>query len=336
MFNCLFKTETNDNKIINIIHKNLPTIVSIFALKPIDASTNNTNLKIKNEYFEKIGNSSGFIATTNGLVITNFHPISNRQLVYKILWNDKFFDCALFHYDDINDIAVLKLQVDKKQIFPTVKLGDATKISLGETVITIGNVLDEFEKTVSKGIVSGLSRYVKADSNYRGVLEYKGLIQTDAAINPGNSGGPLFNTQGQVIGITTLAVSGVENIGLAIPINPVKKILRDLKSFGAIKQVSLGVRYIIIDDLSKQTYNLPVNYGAFIVYGTSQPSVLTGSLAEKYGIKEGDIILEINNQPINLKHPINEYLKNVCMGDTIKLKILRDQKELIIKINMVN
>ncbi|HRZ29214.1 MAG TPA: hypothetical protein P5052_00030 [Candidatus Paceibacterota bacterium] len=85
MFNCLFKTETNDNKIINIIHKNLPTIVSIFALKPIDASTNNTNLKIKNEYFEKIGNSSGFIATTNGLVITNFHPISNRQLVYKIL-----------------------------------------------------------------------------------------------------------------------------------------------------------------------------------------------------------------------------------------------------------
>jgi len=215
-------------------------------------------------------------------------------------------------------------------------LGDATKISLGETVITIGNVLDEFEKTVSKGIVSGLSRYVKADSNYRGVLEYKGLIQTDAAINPGNSGGPLFNTQGQVIGITTLAVSGVENIGLAIPINPVKKILRDLKSFGAIKQVSLGVRYIIIDDLSKQTYNLPVNYGAFIVYGTSQPSVLTGSLAEKYGIKEGDIILEINNQPINLKHPINEYLKNVCMGDTIKLKILRDQKELIIKINMVN
>ncbi|MFA5092170.1 MAG: PDZ domain-containing protein [Candidatus Paceibacterota bacterium] len=81
---------------------------------------------------------------------------------------------------------------------------------------------------------------------------------------------------------------------------------------------------------------MPVNYGAFIVYGTSQPSVLTGSLAEKYGIKEGDIILEINNQPINLKHPINEYLKNVCMGDTIKLKILRDQKELIIKINMVN
>jgi S1-C subfamily serine protease len=142
--------------------------------------------------------------------------------------------------------------------------------------------------------------------------------------------------RGQVIGITTLAVSGVENIGLAIPINPVKKIIRDLKSFGAIKQVSLGVRYIIIDDLAKQTYNLPVNYGAFIIYGTSQPSVMTGSLAEKNGIKEGDIILEINNQQINLKHPINEYLKDICMGDIIKLKVLRDQKELMIKINVIN
>lgn len=337
MFNQPLRSATNDQKIIQIIRKNLPTIVSIFALKPTDQPpSHGMAIKIRDEYFEKVGNSSGFIATANGLIITNFHPISNRQLVYKILWNDKFFDCALFHYDDVNDIAVLKLQSDKKQIFPTVILGDATHISLGETVITIGNVLDEFEKTVSKGIVSGLSRYVKADSNYRGILEYKGLIQTDAAINPGNSGGPLINMRGQVIGITTLAVSGVENIGLAIPINPVKKIIRDLKSFGAIKQVSLGVRYIIIDDLAKQTYNLPVNYGAFIIYGTSQPSVMTGSLAEKNGIKEGDIILEINNQQINLKHPINEYLKDICMGDIIKLKVLRDQKELMIKINVIN
>jgi len=211
-------------------------------------------------------------------------------------------------------------------------LGDASKISLGEPVITIGNVLDEFQKTVSKGIVSGLSRYVKADSNYKGTLEYKGLIQTDAAINPGNSGGPLINLKGEVIGITTLAVSGVENIGLAIPINSVKKIIRDLKSFGIVKQVSLGVRYIIVDETAKKLYSLPKNYGAFVVYSTNQPGVIKDSLAEKYGIKEGDIILELNGNRIDQKHPINDYLKDICLGDTIKLKILRDQKELLIKI----
>ena len=135
----------------------------------------------------------------------------------------------MFHYDDVNDIAILKLQTTDKRSLPILKLGDASKISLGETVVAIGNVLDEFQKTVSKGIVSGLSRYVKADSSYKGVLEYKGLIQTDAAINPGNSGGPLINLHGEVIGITTLAVSGVENIGLAIPINSIKKIIRDIR-----------------------------------------------------------------------------------------------------------
>jgi len=323
-----------DKKIVNIIKRNLPSIVGIFALKPIsNNSINNSTVKIKNEYFEKIGNSSGFIVTSNGLIATNYHPISNRTLTYKILWNDEFHDCVLFHYDDVNDIAILKLQTTKKQTFPTVNLGDASKISLGETVITIGNVLDEFQKTVSKGIISGLSRYVKADSSYKGTLEYKGLIQTDAAINPGNSGGPLINLKNEVIGITTLAVSGVENIGLAIPINSIKKIIRDLKSFGTVKQVSLGVRYIIVDETSKRIYNLPVNYGAFIIYGSTQSGIIEGSLAQKYGLREGDIILEINNNKIDNLHPINEYLKNICLGDSIKLKIIREEKELIVKIN---
>ena len=325
--------QTTESKIINIIKKSLPSIVGIFALKLVDHPTvDNTIIKIKNEYFEKVGNSSGFIVTSNGLVVTNYHPLFNRQLIYKIFWNDNFYDCVLFHYDDINDIAILKLQTNNKQYFPSMVLGDASKISLGEPVITIGNVLDEFQKTVSKGIVSGLSRYVKADSNYKGTLEYKGLIQTDAAINPGNSGGPLINLKGEVIGITTLAVSGVENIGLAIPINSVKKIIRDLKSFGIVKQVSLGVRYIIVDETAKKLYSLPKNYGAFVVYSTNQPGVIKDSLAEKYGIKEGDIILELNGNRIDQKHPINDYLKDICLGDTIKLKILRDQKELLIKI----
>ncbi len=322
-----------DKKITKIIKQSLPSVVGIFALKQIDKpNSNNSIINIKKEYFEKIGNSSGFIVDKSGLVATNYHPISNRKLTYKMLWNNKFYDCSLFHYNDINDVAILKLQKTDKTPLPTIKLGDATNITLGETVVAIGNVLDEFDNTVSKGIISGLSRYVKTDSNYKGVLEYKGLIQTDAAINPGNSGGPLINMKGEVIGITTLAVSGVENIGLAIPINPVKKIIKDLKSFGAVKQVSLGVRYILVDDVIKTRYNLPINYGAFIIYGTTQPSILENSLAKQYGIQEGDIILSLDNYKIDPKHPIDEFLKDICIGDSIKAKILRDKKEIIIKI----
>jgi serine protease Do len=329
----MFFTLNSDKKIIQIIKQSLPSVVGIFALKPTNSpSPNNSIVKIKNEYFEKIGNSSGFIVDKIGLVATNYHPISNRKLTYKMLWNNNFYDCSLFYYNDINDIAVLKLQKPDKKPLPIIKLGDAANIVLGETVVSIGNVLDEFDNTVSKGIISGLSRYVKADSNYKGVLEYKGLIQTDAAINPGNSGGPLINAKGEVIGITTLAVSGVENIGLAIPINPVKKIIKDLKLFGAVKQVSLGVRYILVDDNIKTKYNLPINYGAFIIYGSTQPSILENSLAKRYGIQEGDIILSLDNYRVDSKHPIDEFLKDICIGDSIKVKVLRDKKEIIIKI----
>lgn len=331
----IFFNTNEDSKTKKIIKNNLDLIVGIFALKPVINPTGQEPLiKIKNECFEKIGNSSGFFVTDNGLIATNYHPISDRKLVYKIFWNDIFYDGALFYYDDINDLAILKIQTNKIQKFNHVKLGDSNNIFLGQTVFSIGNVLDEFQKTVSKGIVSGLSRYVKTSSNYRGILEYKGLIQTDAAINPGNSGGPLFNLKGEAIGITTLAVSGVENIGLAIPINPVKKIVRDLKSFGQVKNVSIGVRYIMVDNLVKKAYNLPVDHGAFIIFDSSQPGVIKNSLAEKNGIKEGDIILEINGGKINHNNTIQESFKNICMGDVVKLKILRANKEITIKISV--
>ncbi len=328
----IFSINSEERKTKTIIKDNIESIVGIFALKPIaDSDDKASKIKIKGQCYEKIGNSSGFFVSEKGLVATNYHPISDRKLVYKIFWNEIFYDGVLFYYDDINDLAILKIQTNDKRKFNFVKMGDSSSIALGQTVISIGNVLDEFQKTVSKGIISGLSRYVKTSSNYRGTLEYKGLIQTDAAINPGNSGGPLFNLKGEVVGITTLAVSGVENIGLAIPINPVKKVVRDLKSFGQVKSVSLGVRYIIIDSQAQKSYDLPSSYGAFIIYDANQAGIIKGSLAEKNGIKEGDIILEVNGEKINHQNTVQECLKNVCLGDTIKLKILRGQKEVAIK-----
>lgn len=331
-----FKSE---NKLIPLIVKNcIKSVVDILVLKPTENDDNQNNiLSILGESFVKIGNSSGFFIDSSGIVVTNHHSLIEKGLLYKIHYAGDFFDCEKIYQDELNDIAFLKIK-NTKTIFPFLKLGDSNKIQLGETIIAIGNVLDEFEQTVSRGIISGLSRYVKMNSEHVEPQEYRGLIQTDAAINPGNSGGPLINLKGEVIGINTLSVQGAENIGLAIPINLTKKVLNDIKKFGKVKNISLGIKYILIDKKNQLIHKLPVEYGAFIIYGSSnlykQPGVLKGGLADKNGIKEGDIILESNGKRITKQCNLQDILQNYTIGDIIHLKILRGDKEFEIKINL--
>lgn len=324
--------------------KNIKSVVDILALMPSGESdqtisiANENILLVNNQPYIKVGNSSGFIVDKKGLVLTNCHSIISTNLTYKIHYQDSFFDCQLLYKNEINDIALFQIKTENNQTFPYLILGDSQKIQLGEVVIAIGNVLNEFEHTVSRGIISGLSRYVKMSDGENEIQEYKGLIQTDAAINPGNSGGPLLNLKGKVIGINTLVVEGAENIGLAIPINIAKKVVKDIQKFGEVRQVSLGIRYILIDDIMKQLHNLPVNYGAFIIYGASSiyksPSILKGSLADQYGLREGDIILECNNIKINKNCNLQDILQNYQIGEKIVLKILRDNKEVEIPIQL--
>ena len=155
----------------------------------------------------------------------------------------------------MNDVAILKIKTDG---LPSLELGDATKLQLGQSVIAIGNALGIFRNTVSVGIVSGLSRSITAQAEPDAPpQEMRGLIQTDAAINPGNSGGPLVDAKGLVVGVNAAIVSGAQSIGFAIPVNAARRDLADIKKYGRIRRPLLGLRYMMIDDDMKEKMNLP-------------------------------------------------------------------------------
>ena len=178
---------------------------------------------------KQVSAGSGFIVSSDGLVVTNKHVVDIDKADFTVLTKDgKKYSAEILVKDSLHDLAVLKVYGEK---FPVLKLGDSDKLQVGQTVIAIGNALGEFSNTVSRGVVSGLSRSVVASSGTSSE-KLEQLIQTDAAINPGNSGGPLLNLDGEVIGINTAIAQGAQNIGFAIPVNQIKKIINDANALG--------------------------------------------------------------------------------------------------------
>lgn len=283
----------------------------------------------------KIGGGSGFIVDKNGLILTNRHVVADPEAEYVVILNDeRKFKAKILARDPINDVAVLK--IDAKNL-PIVKLGDSSKLELGQKAIAIGNVLGAFRNTVSVGVVSGLSREITAgDPLSRTKTRLRGLIQTDAAVNPGNSGGPLLDIEGKAIGINAAMVFLAENIGFALPINTAKKALEEVKKYGRIRRPFLGVRYIPITKALKERYNLPVDSGALVI---SEPypggeAVVKNSPAEKAGIRKLDIILQVGKEKVSLKNPLEESLQKFKVGSEISIKILREGKEMKLKVKL--
>jgi serine protease Do len=279
----------------------------------------------------KIGGGSGFIVSPDGLILTCRHVVSEPELDYTIILEpEKTYPAKILATDPLTDIAVLKIS---EKNLPFLELGDSNQIELGQTVVAIGNPLGEFYDTLSAGIISGLSRKIQAVGFLsRQVESLRGLIQTDAAINPGNSGGPLVDLEGKVIGINTAMVMGAQNIGFAIPINYAKKILEEVKKYGKAKVPFLGIRYIILDKEIAQANKLPVDYGALIVRETlGEPPIVKGSAAEKAGLKEFDIVLELSGEKITMDNTLAEILQKHKIGEEISLKVLREGKEINLK-----
>jgi len=279
----------------------------------------------------KIGGGSGFIVSPDGFVITCSHVASDPEADYTVLVEPtKQYPAKVLANDPLVDIAILKIEGKN---FPFLELGDSSKIELGESVIAVGNPLGEFEDTISAGIVSGLSRKITAYGQIPlKAMSLRGLIQTDAAINPGNSGGPLVNMEGKAIGVNTAIVVGAQNIGFAIPINYAKKILEEVKKYGKIRRPFLGVRYVILDEQISKINKLPVGYGALVVRERlGEEPIVPGSAAEKAGIQEYDIILEIDGKKITKDNTLADILQEHKIGDEITLKILRENKEIITK-----
>jgi serine protease Do len=226
------------------------------------------------------------------------------------------------------DIAILKINNDD---LPFLNLGDSGSLKVGQTAIAIGYALGQFDNTVSKGVISGLARSISASGTENGVENLKGLIQTDAAVNPGNSGGPLLDIEGNVIGLN-VAMAEAQSIGFAIPINDVKSAYDQAKASGTIQKESvafLGVRTTNITDEIQKQNNLPYNYGAIIMRGQnpSDLAIIPGSPADKAGLMENDIVLEVNGEKITDQNTLVELIGKYKPGDQVKLKIYHKGQE---------
>jgi serine protease Do len=284
---------------------------------------------------QEIGSGSGFIVSADGLIVTNKHVVFDDQADYTVLTNDGTkYPAKILAKDPLNDLAILK--IDAKNL-PTLNLGDSSQLKVGQPVIAIGNALGEFTNTVSTGVVSGLSRSVTASNPEMASSEnLVGLIQTDASINPGNSGGPLLNSAGEVIGVNVAVAQGAQNIGFALPINQVKASIESVKVSGKIVRPWLGVRYVMVTPDVVKAEKLSVDYGALLVPGASsaEPAVISGSPADKAGLKANDVILEVNGQKIDQNNILASVISGFKPGDAITLKIWRQGAAKDIKVTL--
>ncbi len=260
---------------------------------------------------------TGFIVSSDGLIVTNKHVVSVTGASYKVITKDnKEYKVTQISRDPANDIAVLK--IDALGLAP-VELGESSNLKVGQFVIAIGTALGEFRHTVTTGVISGLGRGIEAGNPLEGYVErLDNVIQTDAAINPGNSGGPLLNSAGQVIGINIAVAQGAQNVGFAIPVNVVKDALNQFKSSGGFpKKAFLGVQYQMI---SQQTAILNnVVQGAYVV------DVIADSPGDKAGIKQNDIITKLDGQEVTDKNGgLAGLISKKHPGDKVDLEIWRD------------
>ncbi|TSC75382.1 MAG: hypothetical protein G01um101430_477 [Parcubacteria group bacterium Gr01-1014_30] len=282
----------------------------------------------------KVGGGSGFIVSKDGYVLTSQHVVADTEADYAVVLEPaKKYPAKVISRDPISDIAILQI---KDKSFPFLELGDSDKIELGQEVVAVGNALGEFHDTVSSGIISGMSRAITAFSGLDGQgAQLRGLIQTDAAINPGNSGGPLVDMDGKVIGINTAMVMGAQNIGFAIPINYAKRDLEEVVKYGKIKRPFLGVRYIILNKEIAKVHKLPLSQGALVVRESlGEGAVVPRSSADKAGLKEYDIIEELNGEKITEENPLGNILQKYKINDEISMKVLRDKKEITLKVRL--
>lgn len=267
---------------------------------------------------------SGFIVNKDGIILTNKHVVSDTNGTYQVITaDDKKYDVKQIYRDQLNDIAILKIDPGQNvgTTLQPVILGDSTHLQVGQFVVAIGTALGEFRNSATTGIISGLGRGITAGSQFEGFVErLDNVIQTSAAINPGNSGGPLLNSSGQVIGINTAVAQNGQNIGFALPINTVKDSLTNFNQTGQFNRPSLGVAY---KSIAKDVALLnDVPQGAYI------QQVIPGSGAEKAGLKAGDIIVKIDGEQITgtSDTQLASLIGKKKPGDIITITYWRDTK----------
>ena len=283
------------------------------------------------------GVGSGIIFDAAGWVLTNRHVVttSSGATASKLtveLKDGRSLTGTVYGIDTLTDLAIVKVDATG---LPAAPIGSSSDLKVGQLAIAIGSPLATYTNSVTSGIVSATGRSVVVDSGVR----LNNLIQTDAAINPGNSGGPLLDAGGNVIGINTAVAQGSSGIGFAIPIDIARPIMTQALAGQALTRPYIGIRYEPIDLQLKTTKNLPVDKGALIGPGTDAnganlPAITAGSPAEKAGLKDGDIVVKIQDQTIDQEHPLDMVLSGFAPGQTIDVHILRNGQPQVIKVTL--
>ncbi len=336
----------NDSNVISSIASSVgKSVVSVNV-------TSQTSSTITNPYAYLFGYGSGsqtqesagtgIILTSDGLIITNRHVVPSGTTSVSVTLSDGTVleDVKVVGRtgeNDSLDIAFLQVEDKKGETLTPATLGDSSTMSVGDTVVAIGNTLGQFQNTVTSGIISGYGRSIQASdgSSSSSIESLDDLFQTDAAINEGNSGGPLVNLAGEVVGINTAIASDSQNVGFAIPINNVIGLIKSVKDTGKLVRPYMGVRYAMLtDDIAKE-YDLKVSRGAFIPESRGQESsVISGGPAEKAGVKEGDVITKIDGVSIGERASIASILGKYQPGNTVELTVVRGNDTITLKLKL--
>lgn len=258
----------------------------------------------------QLSQGSGFLVTSDGYIMTNAHVVKGADKISVILNNGKEMDASLIGADPRTDLAIIKIE---GKDFPFVTLGDSDEMDIGEWVVAIGSPF-QLEASLTVGVISAKGR-----QNLR-ITDLEDFIQTDAAINPGNSGGPLLNLNSEVIGINTAIVSrsgGYMGIGFAIPSNMAKNVMNQIIDKGTVTRGFLGVSLQPVDKDIADAFNLAKAEGALV------SDIVKGSPADKAGMKQGDIIVEYNNNPVKSLGCFRNDISLMNPGSTINLKVNR-------------
>lgn len=266
--------------------------------------------------FKQSSLGSGFILDKDGYIVTNNHVIEGADEVLVKLKDGKEYPAEIMGKDASTDLALIKIKADHD--LPVLALGDSDQLEIGQWVLAIGSPFG-LEHTVTAGIISAKGRVI-------GAGPYDDFIQTDASINPGNSGGPLINMYGEVIGINTAIVAGGDGIGFAIPVNIAKEIFAQLKDNGQVTRGWLGVAIQDLDQELKEYYD--VDNGVLIA------EVFDGDPAEKAGIRENDIILDINGKPVDSSRDLTRLIAGLGVGSDAKVKVNRKGKVKTFKVKI--
>ena len=268
--------------------------------------------------FKRKGLGSGFVISSDGYIITNNHVVRKADEIDVILEDEDQYRAEIIGTDPKTDLALLKINSEKP--LKPARIGNSSTLEIGDWVVAIGNPFG-LGNTVTAGIVSAKGRSL-------GLSAYDDFIQTDAAINPGNSGGPLFNFEGEVVGVNTATIAGGQGIGFAIPINMVNRIVNQLKTSGKVVRGWLGVYVQEISPEIQESLKLPDDSGALI------SDIASDSPAEKAGIKKGDIVLEINDIKIEDVNDLPKIVANLSPGTDISIRIFRNGSVKKIKVKL--